>query len=265
MIKRILDNFNAIQKEGLERYSARKFQAITKYKAPLFTKYKHLFEDKDAIEIGGLSSIFQPDSLFPIYQRLSSVDGCNFSTDTVWEGKIAAGKNYNYHTDKVGYQYICEASEIHNFVEKQYDVLLSSHSLEHIANPLKALQSWHKILSPKGIFLLILPNPAHTFDNKRPITTFDHLLNDYEQLIDERDMTCLEEVITLHNFKKDPYGEKEIEAFKQRCNDNYNNRCLHHHVFDDELIKKMLKFANFEFIALDKVLPYHIITLAQKI
>ena len=48
----------------------------------------------------------------------------------------------------------------------------------------------------------------------------------------------------LHDLSMDlPAGN--FENFKQRCLDNYDNRGLHHHVFDLDLMEKMIKFAGF--------------------
>jgi SAM-dependent methyltransferase len=38
-----------------------------------------------------------------------------------------------------------------------YDFCFASHVLEHIANPLKALQGWIRIVKPGGHIILVLP------------------------------------------------------------------------------------------------------------
>ena len=63
-----------------------------------FNEIKHYFENKKGIEIGGLSQIFKDE--IPIYSILNSLDGCNFSTKTTWEGSLEEGKSYNFFEDK---------------------------------------------------------------------------------------------------------------------------------------------------------------------
>jgi len=60
-------------------------------------------------------------------------------------------------------------------------------------------------------------------------------------------MTHLDEILALHDLALDP-AAGDIEQFRLRSLDNFNNRTLHHHVFDFPLIKRMLEYANFEII-----------------
>jgi len=64
--------------------------------------------------------------------------------------------------------------------DKQYDFLLASHALEHIANPFKAIMEWLRILKDNGIILIILPHKDDTFDHKRPVKDLKHLIKDFE-------------------------------------------------------------------------------------
>src|SRR3954463_13199512 len=127
-------------------------------------------KNKIGLEIGGPSHFFQLKGYFPIYAFAKRVDVVNYSTETVWEGSIASGYTYQYYKNKKGYQYIDEASELSNVKNSSYDFVLSSHSLEHVANPVKALLEWKRVLKPGGILILILPKKESTFDHKRDYT-----------------------------------------------------------------------------------------------
>ena len=50
-------------------------------------------KNKTGLEIGGPSKFFDLKSYFPVYLFAKRIDGVNFSTETVWEGKIEEGKN----------------------------------------------------------------------------------------------------------------------------------------------------------------------------
>jgi len=118
---------------------------------PKFKPFHYLFEAKFGLEIGGPSQIFKGNDALPIYKLAKKVDGCNFSTNTVWEGALKEGSNYTYQDNKeAGYQFICEGNNLEPIQNEFYDFLLSSHSLEHFANPLKALQEWLRILKKVG-------------------------------------------------------------------------------------------------------------------
>lgn len=220
-------------------------------------------KSKTGLEIGGPSSIFGLKGNFPVYLFAKCIDGVNYSTETVWEGKISQGKNFNYFDSKTGYQYIQEASELKNIPLFSYDFLLSSHSLEHIANPIKALKIWHTLLKRQGELVLVLPDKKNTFDIKRPYTLMEHLINDFKQNVDEHDTTHFNEIILHYSPAK---GEKEIsaETMRELLKNNYINRRAHHHVFNFETIKEMLLYCGFDTLYQQEAPPFHLITVARK-
>ncbi len=212
------------------------------------------FQDKTGLEVGGPSRIFSRE--LPLYKIAKSIDGCNYSTNTVWEGNIAEGKSYNYATGKTGYQFIREASDLKGIADNQYDFLIASHCLEHCANALKTTAEWLRVIKPGGCLLMILPDRRFTFDHKRPVTTFEHLLDDYKNNIDEHDLTHLEEVFSLHDRSMDK-GAGTEEAFKERSYKNFENRCIHQHVFDFVLLEKIYAFFDMRVLAKEFIRPYH--------
>lgn len=223
-----------------------------------FLKY---FADKKGIEIGGPSAIFSKE--IPVYQVANTLDGCNFSSHTIWEGDISEGENFNYFENRKGYQYICEASNLETIPNENYDFLIASHCLEHCANTLKTVEEWLRVIKKGGVILLILPDRKYTFDHNRPITTFDHLMEDFNNDIDEQDLTHLAEILESHDLSMDlPAGT--MGQFKRRSLDNFKNRCLHHHVFDEKLLLKIYTHLDIRVIDIVFVKPYHQIVLGIK-
>lgn len=206
-----------------------------------------LFKDKLGLEVGGPSGIFKPRSFIPLYNIIKGVDGCNFSTKTIWEGNIEAGETYIYHENKKGFQYISEATDLSLIPDSKYDFVISSHCLEHVANPLKAVSEWVRVLKKDGTILIVLPNKQYTFDNKRPVTKMTHLLDDYNCNTGEDDLTHLEEILKLHDLKKDKLAGS-FEQFRERGLKNFEKRSLHHHVFDITLLKEIFNFFKLEVI-----------------
>lgn len=217
---------------------------------------------KIGLEIGGPSDFFRLMSYFPVYLFAERIDGVNYSAETVWEGSIAEGNTYNYYKNENGYQYINEASELRNIKSSSYDFVLSSHSLEHVANPLKALSEWKRVLRQKGILVIILPKKESTFDHKRDYTTFEHLLDDYKNDIQENDATHFEEIIKLHDVSRDP-GLSQSGDLTERTLENYKNRCVHHHVFNFQLIRNLLEYSGFSVLHQQEVHDFHLVTVAQ--
>jgi SAM-dependent methyltransferase len=215
------------------------------------------------LEIGGPTPMFRRGGLLPIYHLFDRVDNCNFSPSTIWEGTIDRGPTFRFDRHRPpGHQFIAEAVELRFAATGHYDALLSSHTLEHTANPLAALAEWTRVLRPGGTLVLVLPHHEGTFDHRRTVTTLDHLCDDRARGTGEDDRTHLPEVLALHDLARDPAAGSE-QAFRARSARNLENRCLHHHVFDTLLVVRLLDAAQWRILAVEPVRPYHIIAIAE--
>ena len=219
--------------------------------------------EKQGLEIGGPSTFFGVKSSFPIYLFAKNIDGVNYSAQTVWEGSLQQGKTYNYYEDKIGIQYIVEATNLKGIPDDQYDFVLSCHSLEHVANPIKALYEWKRVIKKGGFLILVLPDKRYTFDVNRPYTLFNHLVEDYKAGIDEHDTTHFEEILQYHDIQKDAGVETEFQL-NEKLKDNYSKRTAHHHVFSQDVVKKMLEYCGFKVKHQQEDNSLHLITLANK-
>jgi len=224
-----------------------------------FKRIRKYFIQKNGIEVGGPSAFFEKEDLMPIYQIAHSIDCINYSSSTVWTGEIDTFKGFTVKGKKLGIQYIGEATEVTSFVKGSYDFVLSCNNIEHIANPLKAIEQWLGILKPKGIFVLVVPRKESNFDYRRSTTQFDHLIDDYKNDTKENDLTHLDEILKLHDLNKDPKAGT-FEQFRERSLLNVQNRCLHHHVFDMNLLKKIFKYFGISIVNGIKMKNDYIIT-----
>lgn len=240
----------------------KKIELITEnYKLKRIETIIEQLHQKKGLEIGGRSPIFE--SKIPIYQKASIIDGVNFSPSTIWEGTINEGLSYNYYDKKIGLQHIAEASELININNDIYDFTISSHCIEHCANPIKTLLEWKRVTKKKGLIITIVPDKNYTFDRMRNYSTFKHLMEDYCNNVGENDMTHLEEIIEKHDLSIDiNAGDKE--AFRRRCLNNYTNRAMHHHVFSVNLLKKIYIYCKLNILLIARIKPYHIIIIGQK-
>jgi SAM-dependent methyltransferase len=145
--------------------------------------------------------------------------------------------------------------------DASYECVLACHCLEHVANPLRALGEWKRVLVDHGLLLLILPHKDGTFDWRRPTTSLDHMTRDYENGVGEDDLTHLPEILELHDLSKDlAAGTKE--QFRRRCLENGVRRAMHHHVFDTRAAVEVVDHMGFEILRVDNLEPCHIIILA---
>lgn len=232
--------------------------------AKSFRVHENLFAGKSGLEIGGPSRVFSARGVFPVYPIVGNLDNCTFGNVTVWEGDIKPGRTFRFDRNKpAGLQHIADGTDMARFSATTFDFVLASHVLEHVANPILALSEWKRLLKDGGTLVLILPDKRHTFDHRRPVTTLEHLIEDSKSGMTEDDLTHLPEILALHDLERDPEAGN-IETFRLRSEHNFENRCLHHHVFDTRLAVNLVEHLGLAVLAADEIRPHHILVLAQK-
>lgn len=196
-------------------------------------KLVEITKDKVGVEIGGPSGTGDV-----IYKHAAILDNIVFSNDTVWANHT---EHYNYYPNKQGNVIINDAVSISKVSDHAYDFVFSSHCLEHIANPIKAVQEWLRILKPEGYLIIVVPEKSHCFDHQREYSSFSTLLSQYEKNVGEDDLSTLPEILRKHDLRFDPWAGS-FENFTKRSLDNYNNRCLHHYVYNPTLLAEICSY-----------------------
>jgi SAM-dependent methyltransferase len=220
-------------------------------KAALLKQYQPFFYKKKGLEIGGPSSFFTSKGYCPIYPIAETIDGVNFSSETLWETGLKEGAGNYPFEHQAGYQYIHEATVLESIPNNSYEFVLSCNSLEHIANPIKAVDEWKRVCKVNGVILIVVPNKQSNFDHKRAFTEFKHLLEDFTHQIEESDLTHMEEVLYLHDLKRDPYAISK-DSFYKRTKENYLHRGMHHHVFSETLLKEIGDYLDLQILYMHK-------------
>ena len=262
MIRRTLSLLHSGGPAALIRAVERR---MARHRLQSYRAAKPLVKGRRGLEIGGPSDLFAAGGPLPLYPLAGSLDNCNFSASTVWEGRIIEGQTFVYDRRRPpGRQFIAEAGDLEPIAANTYDFVLSSHTLEHAANPLRALRAWMRVLKDDGGLVLILPHYEGTFDHRRPVTTLQHLIDDEQRGTREDDLTHLDEILARHDLSRDP-AAGDLSAFTARSMRNAENRCLHHHVFDTALVADMLGTAGLALEVIERLPPYHIVAVARPI
>lgn len=222
----------------IRKYFPKKFKYLGLYRSAV--------KGKKGIEIGGPSLLFGTTGILPLYDCIAQLDGCNYGDYTVWEGELKEGNTFKFG-NKTGHQFIAESTDLSVIHDRAYDIVLSCHCLEHIANPVKAIYEWKRILNTGGYLVLVLPHKDRTFDHNRPVTLLNHIVEDYKNNVDEKDKTHFNEIMALHDRSQEE-AEFSLAALERRLLENYENRCAHHHVFDSHLTAQLLDYAGFKLI-----------------
>ncbi len=61
--------------------------------------------------------------------------------------------------------------------DESQDFVVSAHVIEHFPDPIKALKEWYRLIRPGGYIFMIVPNKEKTFDQDRPRTTLQELID----------------------------------------------------------------------------------------
>lgn len=202
-----------------------------------------VFIDGYGLEIGGPSTVFSNSK---IYEKVRCLDNVVFSLNTVWKS-YGSDHSYNFFENKTGKVFEMDGSDISKLESHSYDFILSSHNLEHIANPLKAMKGWINVVKKEGYILLVLPNKNECFDHRREYTKFSILKDKFDRNVGEDNLDSLPEILRLHDLSMDPPAGN-LEQFTKRSLNNFENRCLHHHVFDLNLVTDMCNFLEIKLI-----------------
>jgi len=208
------------------------------------------------MEIGGPSGVFQNANRWPLYAVIGQLDMLDFAPTTIWATAPSGSP------PPIGRRIVGEATDMAEVPSASYDFVLASHVLEHLANPLKGLNEWTRVLKPGGILVLVVPHRDSTFDHRRPVTTMEHLRSDQDRDIGEDDLTHLDEILELHDLGRDPEAG-DAATFAQRARGNLQHRSLHHHVFLTQTLVTLVDAIRMEVIFLDHSLPHHVCVAAR--
>ena len=227
---------------GLRRTAKLMLERFQGDPLPMFDGISKRFQGKRILEIGGPSKPF--GSLLPIYKICGGIDNVEWTSGLNAADKAIAEVAPQSEILRPRNFFVAEAADLGMIAGETYDAVISSHVLEHLANPVKAIKEWRRILKIGGTLLAIVPRREFGFDHGRSITLFEHILGDYVEGTSEDDPTHVNEMLLLHDVRMDS-GAWPPEVFRFRVSHNLDYRVIHHHVFDDNTLAKTVAYAGF--------------------
>lgn len=190
-----------------------------------------ILNGKSVFEVGGPSLLF--NSWYPLFNGVSFLN--------LAESMKAYSPGYQGFRppNTVDFFYgdasMQEAFDENNLTSK-FDLVISSHTLEHLANPIKALMAWKTTLKSNGMIITIVPNKEMCWDRGREYTSFEHILEDYSNNTPESDMTHLHESSCMIENRSSYYSD---------VGTNNAARVIHHHVFSLDALSKCHEYCGF--------------------
>lgn len=231
------------------------------YRRPLPAAFSEPLRGAKGLEIGGPSAVFGAAGLLAVYPLLRSLDGVQPSAQTHWHDLDAAA-GYVVDGRRRGELHIAADVELAFAPDGVYDLVLCSHVLEHIANPLRALAQWRRVTVAGGHLLIVAPHLEGTFDHRRPVTALAHMRADLKAGVGEDDLTHVDEFLALHDASRNAPWTAGPE-FEPRIRDNASTRLMHHHTFTTLSLIDLLEHAGIEVMAAQARLPHDIYVLGR--
>lgn len=72
-----------------------------------------------------------------------------------------------------------DACDLSSVADDSQDFVIANHLLEHLEDPLRGLREMTRVLRPGGLLYVALPDPRLSFDRARPVTTVEHILEEF--------------------------------------------------------------------------------------
>ncbi len=148
---------------------------------------------------------------------------------------------------------IDDGERLSTIIDGSQDFVIANHFIEHCEDPIGALTNMLRVLRVEGVLYLAVPDMRFTFDSKRPITTFEHLLRDHNEgpEVSRKTHYC-EWMRYIHHV------ENQEEALGEAARLMEESYSIHFHVWSSEAFLEFLQAMRAEF-----ALPFQIAVFMQ--
>ncbi|MCH6254953.1 class I SAM-dependent methyltransferase [Puniceicoccaceae bacterium K14] len=182
------------------------------------------------------------DDYVPKYLRGQGAEIGAFKTPIPGISPYYIDKFDTYDGEKCLVDYLGDAVSL-PFENESLDFVASSHVLEHIANPIKALLEWQRVLKPGGVVYTVIPDRRFTFDHRRELTTAEHMIDDYRKGTTDCDAVHINDFIYGIDWSQThpDIPENEVPNHQKSHSEYYEKEVtegreinLHFHVFEPQ-------------------------------
>ncbi len=157
----------------------------------------------------------------------------------------------NYPGSSLRVDYLTDAANLHFAGDGDFDFVCSCHVLEHLANPLKAIYEWMRVIKQEGIIYCATPDKRFTFDHLRKRTTLDHIVSDFQNNVGHNDLTHLNDVLLNYDYALAQVTKQDVLRMVTDYYSSVKNGGTalyqpHHHVFVKDDLVALFKYAKLE-------------------
>jgi predicted SAM-dependent methyltransferase len=127
-----------------------------------------------------------------------------------------------------------------SIADSSVDFVIANHMIEHCQNPIGTIEHHLRVLKPGGILYMAVPDKRYTFDRDRPVTSLEHVIQDYTEGPEWSMHSHFEEWTRLVN--KAPEDNVAAQV-KHLININYS---IHFHVWTQVEFLELLLYCRSE-------------------
>ncbi len=126
----------------------------------------------------------------------------------------------------------------------------SSHVLEHVANPVRALVEWYRVLRPGGLIYLVVPDRRYTWDHPRAPTTVEHMIADYIEKKTPVDGTHIDDFVENIDWSRyspttsaegRPKAKQDLRQLYWATVNSGSEINIHFHVFEPNNLRGLIE------------------------
>lgn len=132
----------------------------------------HYLDGKKGIEIGGS------------YHNQFGLDTLNVSNSTPGVETPFTREEMQACGNVLPIDVVADACDL-PFEDESLGFVINSHVLEHIFDPIKAINEWMRVIKPGGYIFMIIPHKERMFDKDRPRTELSELIDRHNGLIED--------------------------------------------------------------------------------
>ncbi len=123
-----------------------------------------------------------------------------------------------------------------SIADNSRDFVIANHMIEHCQNPIGALVNFLRVVKPGGLVYMGVPDKRYIFDVDRPLTSIDHLIQDYKEGPEWSKLGHYDEYVRL--VEKFP-EEQVAERMQHLLDIDYS---IHFHVWTAQTFPELLAY-----------------------
>ena len=143
--------------------------------------------------------------------------------------------------DLIEPDFLDDAETLSTFPDNTEDFVIASHVIEHMRNPIGAVENWLRVLKTGKHLYLVVPDYRKIFDKHRKRTTLQHMIEDYTDPSPFRDRDHYWEYAEKVNCE---FFGRPLDVEEETIRLFYTDYSIHFHTFTPDSMFALLQYVS---------------------